>query len=95
MLYTKVDCNIVIAIILYSHTFIDHYTQLDFAIVKINGGKFQKQTKEIHPIDLGVSTPIKDGDYIHVIQHALGEEISISVSNCKVLGKYICVFKQL
>lgn len=64
-------------------------SQLDFAIVKINGAKFQEKIKGVRPIDLGVSVPIKDGDYIHVIQHPYGEQMSISVSNCKVLGTYV------
>jgi len=66
-------------------------TQLDFAIVKINGKelekKFREKGKKIYPIDLNASTNINNGDIIHVIQHPHGRPLSMSTSTCKVLGK--------
>ena len=49
-----------------------------------------RKLKEIHPaaeyIDLNKPAPIKNGDYITIIQHPAGGELSFSSSAC--IGYY-------
>ncbi|XP_065894711.1 uncharacterized protein [Dysidea avara] len=63
--------------------------ELDFSIVKINGEKLEeklrKKDKSIIPINLCAPASIKTGDYIRIIQHPHGGELSMSMSTCKVL----------